>query len=43
MATAVAPSGGNRLVITKEELKSMNIISTQLFAQVGKGMRPKAA
>lgn len=43
MATTIAPGGSNSLRISKEELQSMNIISTQLFAQVGKGMRPKAA
>ncbi len=43
MAKTVGPGGTNSLRISKEELKSMNIISTQLFAQVGKGMRPKAA
>jgi hypothetical protein len=42
MAKTVGPGGSNSLRISKEELKSMNIISTQLFAQVGKGMRVKA-
>lgn len=37
MAKAVAPGGTNSLTISKKELQAMNIISNQLFAQVGKG------
>ena len=37
MATAVGSGGTGILNISPDELKSMNIISNQLYAQVGKG------